>query len=219
MDAICAIAARHGLVGIEDAAEAHGAEYRERRVGSLGRCGVLRFYGNKIITSGEGGMITTDEQAVYTTAKQLRDHAMSAERRYRHDEVGYSYRMTNLQAAHGVAQFERIDDLIARRRQIISGYREDLGNRTKLHLNRSGPWTRTVNWLVCLEAEAFGAASRPFFYPLSDMPMYRSKAAAPVAHRVSRVGMYRPLFVDLSRDDVRHICMQLELSLNDLQRR
>ena len=126
MDAINAIADAHGLLVIEDAAEAHGATYKGQRVGGLGKCGVFSFYGNKVITSGEGGMITTNDEALYQTAKRLRDHAMSPTRRYWHEEIGYNYRITNLQAALGLAQLERIEDFIQRRREIMDWYRAGL---------------------------------------------------------------------------------------------
>ena len=227
MDAINAIASRHGLVVVEDAAEAHGAEYRGRRVGSLGRCAMFSFYGNKVITSGEGGMITTDDEAVYLKAKRLRDHAMSPAKRYWHEEVGYNYRMTNLQAALGVAQLERIDEFAARRSEIMGWYRDVLGDRPGLRLNRAEPWARNAHWMVCLEVDGMseaererlmlglrerGVDSRPYFYPVSDMPMYPA-ADTPVAHRLSACGINLPSFVDLSRDQVRHIGRQVELSL------
>jgi perosamine synthetase len=234
MDPILAIAAKRGLLVIEDAAEAHGAEYRGRRVGSLGRCGVFSFYGNKIITTGEGGMITTDDEELYLKAKRLRDHAMSPTRRYWHEEVGFNYRMTNLQAALGVAQLERIDELMQKRRDIMGWYREELGSQPGLRLNRSAPWARTVYWLVCMEVESFddesrmrfmsalrerGVDSRPYFYPVSDMPMHGSRFPTPVAHRISRAGVNLPSYVQLTRDEVRHICEQVIVSLKEVRAR
>jgi perosamine synthetase len=101
---------------IEDAAEAHGARYQGKRVGSLGEINAFSFYGNKIITTGEGGLLTTDDDALDEKVRFLRDHAMSPEKRYWHTEIGYNYRMTNLQAALGVAQMERIEEFIAKKR-------------------------------------------------------------------------------------------------------
>src|SRR5262249_25503563 len=115
MDAINAIADRHGLVVVEDAAEAHGARYRGRPAGSLGRCGCFSFYANKIITTGEGGMVTTDDEELATKARNIRDHAFSKERHFWHRVVAHNFRLTNLQAAIGVAQTERADWLQAQR--------------------------------------------------------------------------------------------------------
>ncbi|MCC7523897.1 MAG: DegT/DnrJ/EryC1/StrS aminotransferase family protein, partial [Chitinophagaceae bacterium] len=122
MNAINAIAEKHNLLVIEDAAEAHGASIHGRKVGNWGVCGSFSFYGNKNITTGEGGMITTNDEALYNRLRHLRDHAMSKEKRYWHTECGYNYRMTNLQAALGCAQLERIDALMERKRQIFKIY-------------------------------------------------------------------------------------------------
>jgi perosamine synthetase len=230
MDKVNGIARRHGLVVVEDAAEAHGAAYRGRRVGSLGLCGVFSFYGNKIITSGEGGMITTDDEALYTTARRLRDHAMSPSRRYWHDETGFNYRMTNMQAALGVAQLERIDDFIAARRQLMGWYRERLSINSRLRLNRSAGWAETVQWMVCVEVEGMqdaqrkalmqdlrerGIDSRPYFYPMSDMPMFDA-ADTPVAHRLAQSGLNLPFYVGLSETQVDFVCRQFQQALADL---
>lgn len=230
MDSINDIAKRHGLIVIEDAAEAHGAEYRGRRVGGLGLCGVFSFYGNKVITTGEGGMITTDDEALFHTAKRLRDHAMSPTRRYWHEEVGYNYRMTNLQAALGVAQLERIDGFLAKRREIIGWYRNCLGQHPQLRLNRNAVWARNAYWMICVEVEGMtdmrrqklmtalrnrNVDSRPYFYPLSDMPMYPD-ADTPITHRYSHAGMNLPSYFDLTKQDVEFICKQFELALQEV---
>lgn len=223
MDAINAIAEAHDLVVIEDAAEAHGAAYKGRRVGGLGTCGVFSFYGNKVITSGEGGMITTDDETLHKTAKLLRDHAMSPTRRYWHEEVGFNYRMTNLQAALGVAQLERVHEFIQRRREIMDWYREGLSGQSRLRLNHQAAWAESVYWMYCLEVDGMsddvrlsfmsrlrekGVDSRPYFYPISDMPIY-PVADTPVAHAVSQRGINLPSFVGLTREDVHFICRQV----------
>jgi len=220
MGRLMAIAKTHGLVVLEDAAEAHGAELHGQRVGSLGDCGVFSFYGNKVITSGEGGMLTTNDAGIYAKARLLRDHAMSADKRYWHTEVGYNYRMTNLQAALGVAQMERIDEFLAKRQQIMQWYRANLEPHPKLQLNYQEPGTKNVYWMVCLEMTGItesvrndimvrlrelGVDTRPYFYPVSDMPMYE-RAETPVAHDISGRGINLPSYTDLSKDDVRHIC-------------
>ena len=126
MDPIMEIARRHQLLVIEDAAEAHGALYRGRRVGGIGDMGCFSFYANKIITTGEGGIIVTNNKEWADKASWLRDHGMSKERRYYHPVIGFNYRMTNLQAAVGVAQMEKIDSFIARKRELAAAYNERL---------------------------------------------------------------------------------------------
>jgi perosamine synthetase len=179
---------------------------------------VFSFYGNKIITSGEGGMITTDDEALYRKMRHLRDHAMSKEVRYWHTEVGYNYRMTNIQAALGVAQLEQIQDFIAERDAILGYYRRAL----EPHGIACNPniGARPVNWISCAVVEgltrerrdamaadlrARGVDTRPFFFPVSMFPMYR-EAATPVSHRLSESGFNLPTFLGLGEKDVSEIC-------------
>src|SRR6201996_1204001 len=158
MDALNEIADSNGLAIVEDAAEAHGAEYRGRRVGGLGKCGVFSFYGNKIITTGEGGMLTTNDADFFARAKRLRDHAMSPQRRYFHEERGFNYRITNLQAALGVAQLERIDDFLNRRTEIMGWYTAAIVSSDRVRLNRVSNWAKSAFWMVCLEVDGFDEA-------------------------------------------------------------
>ncbi|MBK5273616.1 MAG: DegT/DnrJ/EryC1/StrS family aminotransferase [Desulfuromonadales bacterium] len=223
------IAQQHGLVVIEDAAESHGAEVLGKRAGSLGNCGIFSFYGNKIITSGEGGMITTDDQALYERLKVFRDHAMSKERRYWHELVGFNYRMTNLQAALGVAQLERIDELLERKREIFHIYQRLLSGYPGLRLNREAPWAKNVYWMVCLEVEGFSGErrdafmeqlkqrdidSRPYFYPVSDMPMYVD-ADTPVSHELHQRGINLPSYFDLDDASIEYICENIIAILDE----
>jgi perosamine synthetase len=210
------IAQKYNLLVIEDAAEAHGAEVEGKRVGSLGDCGVFSFYGNKIITCGEGGMITTDDPALYEKAKELRDHAMSKTKRYWHEAVGFNYRMTNLQAALGAAQLERIEDIVKRKKDIFDRYCRSLSKNPRLRLNYQALWAKNVYWMVCLEVEGFderkrnnlmqklkdkGIDSRPYFYPISAMPMY-VKADTPITHRVYQRGINIPSYFDITDDEI-----------------
>lgn len=222
MDRINAIASDHNLFVIEDAAEAHGAQIDSRRVGSLGHCAAFSFYGNKIITTGEGGMITTDDEKFYQTARQLRDHSMDKEKRYWHNEIGFNYRMTNLQAAMGVAQLERIDELLARKRDIFERYARRLSGMPRLRLNRTASWAKNVYWMVCAQIEGIdettrerimanlrqhGVDSRPYFYPLSDLPMYRNDPAkTPVTHRLYSEGICLPSFFDIKESEIDYVC-------------
>ena len=216
MTAIMAFGHRYGIAVIEDAAEAHGASVNGRRVGGLGTCGTFSFYGNKNLTTGEGGMITTDDDALAGRCRSLRDHAMSATRRYWHEELGYNYRMTNMQAALGCAQLERSEELLGARSKIFEWYRQELGALDGVVLNRASAWAKPCYWMVCAEFHLLdedrrallmarmkerGVDSRPYFYPMSEMP-YFARAETPVAHEVSRRGINLPTYVGLSQADV-----------------
>ena len=232
MHALGLLAKKHNLLLIEDAAEAHGASYRGAKVGSIGDVGVFSFYGNKVITSGEGGMLTTNSMEVSARARYLRDHAMSPSKRYWHTEVGFNYRITNLQAALAVAQMERIEEFIDKRRQIMGWYREELGSSLGLSLNREADDCVNVYWMICLEVDgmqessraelmrlmrAEGVDSRPYFYPVSDMPMY-DRAVTPNAHEVYPRGLNLPSYVALTKADVAFICRVVRDALVGLKK-
>ena len=217
------LAKQYNLFVIEDAAEAHGAEINGKKVGGFGDCAIFSFYGNKIMTSGEGGMITTNNKALYEKMKYLRDHAMSQEKRYWHTEIGFNYRMTNLQAALGLAQLERIDDLINKKTEIFAWYNKALVNITKLQLNRTVDWAKNIYWMICIEIEGYdevkrnllmkklkekGIDSRPYFYPISDMPMYK-KEKTPITHHIYQKGIYLPSYIGLTEKEVQSICHAL----------
>ncbi len=223
MEEIKKISKKYNLFVIEDAAEAHGAEIGGKKVGSFGDVSIFSFYGNKIMTSGEGGMITTNNKELYEKMKYLRDHAMSKEKRYWHTEIGYNYRMTNLQAALGVAQLERIDELLNKKREIFEWYKEYLKDIPDIKLNFQKDGYKNVYWMICLEVIGYderkrdilikklkekGIDSRPFFYPISDMPMYE-KADTLVTYKVYQRGINLPSFFDLKKEEVKYICKQL----------
>ncbi|MGD0850442.1 DegT/DnrJ/EryC1/StrS family aminotransferase, partial [Bradyrhizobium sp.] len=208
MDALRAIADAHGLDIIEDAAEAHGAEYKGRKVGGLGKCGVFSFYGNKVITTGEGGMLTTNDREFYQRAKRLRDHAMSPTRRYFHEERGFNYRITNLQAALGVAQLERIEEFLERRAEIMGWYNSEIAITDGIRLNQVKNWAKNAFWMICLEVDWLneprrdvlmrklrerGIDTRPYFCTLSSMPMYKQEPL-PIAARKSQIGLNLPSY-------------------------
>jgi len=220
MKEINKIAKKYNLYIIEDAAEAHGAEIDKQKVGSFGDIGIFSFYGNKIITSGEGGMITTNNKELYEKMKYLRDHAMSKEKRYWHTEIGYNYRMTNLQAALGLAQLNRIHELINKKIEIFEMYKYYLEDIPNIKLNFQKEGYKNVYWMVCLEILNYdekkrdnlikklkekGIDSRPFFYPISDMPMYE-KAYTPITHKVYQRGINLPSYFDLKDREIKYIC-------------
>lgn len=232
MHSIMDIARKNNLIVIEDAAEAHGALYRGRPVGAIGNCGVFSFYGNKIITSGEGGMIVTNDKKIYDKAKHLRDHAMSKEIRYWHTEIGYNYRMTNLQAALGLAQLEKIGFLIDERKKILDTYKTHL-NKFSIICNGVTPADcMPVNWLVSpvieelnrvsrdqviVQLKEAGVDSRPFFYPLSTLPMYSSQTSENLnAKFLSERGINLPTFVGIKSSEIEYICKVLVSSLESV---
>jgi perosamine synthetase len=231
MDALTEIGDAHGVDIIEDAAEAHGAEYRGRRVGSLGKCGVFSFYGNKVITTGEGGMLTTNDREFYQRARRLRDHAMSPQRRYFHEERGFNYRITNLQAALGVAQLERIDDFLRRRAEIMSWYQQEIATTDRVRLNRVKNWAKSAFWMVCLEVDWFdetrrnafmqalkarGIDSRPYFCTMSSMPMYR-QASMPISARKAQIGLNLPSYFELTKREVQRIGSDVNMVLEAMR--
>jgi len=220
MDPLLEVAQAHNLLVMEDAAEAHGALYRGRRVGSLGHINCFSFYGNKIITTGEGGILTTDDDGYAERARFLRDHAMSAERRYWHTDIGYNYRMTNLQAALGVAQMERIQQFIERKRWIAQTYSGLLAGIPGLELPPRAEWATSVYWMYSvLVRDEFPLSrdalidrlreaqidSRPFFHPIHSLPPYRVNRSFPIAERLSRQGINLPSAVSLSEGDIRRV--------------
>jgi perosamine synthetase len=224
MEEINKIAKKHNLFVIEDSAEAHGAEIGGKKVGSLSDAGIFSFYGNKIITSGEGGMITTNNKILYEKLKYLRDHAMSKDKRYWHTEVGYNYRMTNLQAALGVAQFERIDEILSKKKEIFKWYQEELKDIENIKLNFQKDNYTNVYWMICIEIIDYdeqqrddlllklkekGIDGRPFFYPISDMPMYEN-VNTEITHKIFQRGINLPSYFDITKENIIYICENLK---------
>jgi perosamine synthetase len=224
MDPILKIARKYGLNVIEDAAEAHGATYKGKRVGGIGDLGAFSFYGNKIITTGEGGMVTTNNKEYTEKIRTLRDHAMSPSRRYWHDVLGYNYRLTNIQAAIGVAQMEQIDSFIETKRRNASLYKSYLHDIDGIALPPESEECGNVYWMYSVLIEnSFGISrdelilrltengidSRPFFYPLSQLPMYSGATSNPIADSLSRKGINLPSATTLSPDDIKTVCSTL----------
>jgi perosamine synthetase len=217
MDPILSAAKERGIDVIEDAAEAHGARCRGRVVGSLGRMGCFSFYGNKIVTTGEGGMVVTNDASLAERLRSLRDHGMSKDRRYWHPEVGFNYRLTNLQAAVGVAQVEKIGKILDRKRKIARLYDELLSGVGGITLPPKTSWAEEVCWLYSILVEPpfrldrdslmaalalRGIETRPFFWPLHEQPPYRSTDPFPVAESLARKGMNLPSGAGLAEKDV-----------------
>jgi perosamine synthetase len=224
MPELMEIAQTHNLFVIEDAAEAHGASIGGRRAGSWGTIGAFSFFANKIITTGEGGLLTTDDEALAARCRQLRDHGMPPERRYWHDEVGFNYRITNMQAAVGVAQMTRIDEVIRRKRAIAEQYTQELADVPGMTMAVEGEGTTSVFWMVSalidpplplsrdelvLALRKEGIDSRPFFHPLDTLPPYRMESVCPTSLSLSRRGINFPSSPTLTSAQVSRICATL----------
>lgn len=216
---------------IEDAAEAHGAEFQGRKVGSIGDIAAFSFFGNKIITTGEGGMVTTNNKDLAEKVRLLRGQGMSPQKRYYFPVIGFNYRMTNLQAAIGYAQLKKINKLVEKRRKIASWYLEflkDYGELIQFPVEKN--YAKNVYWLFSIvfkdkvkktrdkiieSLEKKGVETRPFFYPIYDMPPYKKyvNKALPVTEKIALRGINLPTYFDLRKDDVREICDSLIKSI------
>lgn len=213
MDPLMDLARTHGLAVIEDAAEMHGQTYRGRPCGSFGDISTFSFYPNKHVTTGEGGMVVTDDAQIAERCRSLRNLCFKPGRRFVHDELGWNFRMTNLQAALGVAQLERLDEFVTRKRAIDQHYRQQLEGLDSIALApRTTSYAETICWVFGLvladhvhfdAAEAMarlgqaGIGTRPFFWPMHEQPVFRRMGLFegeqhPVAERIARRGLYLP---------------------------
>jgi len=220
MALVMAVAKKNNLFVIEDAAEAHGAEYNGAKAGSMGDIGCFSFYGNKVITTGEGGMITTNNADVNAKVKYYRDQAMSKSRRYWHEDVGFNFRMTNIQAAIGLAQLSKIENIIEKKRNIAKLYIEALQDIKGVRLSSEASWARNVYWMFCVVCEAknrnrdllaeelkmAGIDTRPFFIPMHKLPPYLSLESLPVAENLAENGLNLPSSPLLTKEQITRIC-------------
>jgi perosamine synthetase len=220
MDPILKLAKEYNLFVIEDAAEAHGALYNGHRVGSMGSIGCFSFYGNKIITTGEGGMCLTDDPNIAEKMRAIRDHGMSSTKRYWHPVIGYNYRITNIQAAIGVAQMTRIETIIDRKREIAHLYNNLLRGIQGIVLPPEMPNCRSVYWMYSiLIDDGFGMRrdqvieglkvngidSRPFFYPIHTQPPYAKGLRLPVSEELGQKGINLPSSATLVNSQVEKV--------------
>ena len=244
MDEVMEIAKNYNLYVVEDAAEAHGALYFTKRLktkenktskenlkkavkaGSIGDVGCFSFYANKIITTGEGGMVVTNSEKIAEKARRLKDLAHSPKKRFFHTELGFNYRMTNMQAAVGVAQMEEIDRFIEIKRKMADKYKELLDNIEGLTLPVEKEWARSVYWMYSVLVENnFGISrnefmqklreenidTRTFFIPVNEQPMFRDNElyrsfSFPVAQELSEKGLYLPSGLALSEAQIIEVC-------------
>lgn len=232
LDPILSLARRHGLFVVEDAAEAHGAEYKGSKVGALGDVGTFSFYGNKAITTGEGGMLTTNNDALAAKLRLLRGQGMDPQRRYWHPIIGYNYRMTNVAAAVGLGQLEKADWHLERRAIVATQYRELLAQVPGVRWQSDQDWAKRIYWMfsimlegtsvsrdeVMTQLQESGVETRPVFYPMHLLPPYRDDANTtgyPVAERIARLGISLPTWAGLTDEDVQYVvdCLAKCLSI------
>ncbi|MFH1162134.1 MAG: DegT/DnrJ/EryC1/StrS family aminotransferase [Candidatus Jorgensenbacteria bacterium] len=247
MDQVLAVARKHNLFVIEDAAEAHGAEYlssearakgdRGKKVGSLGDIACFSFYANKIVTTGEGGMITTNDAALAARARSLRSLAYGKERKFMHEDVGFNYRLTNMQAALGCAQLKKIDRIIEMKRAIARSYDELLKDIPDLQLPVEKSYAKNVYWMYhvvlrgALEGKRKnvrdalgqrGIETREAFIPANKQEIFikcglMTEGDCPVANRVGENGFYLPSGPVLSQGELRYVADTLKDVLKNIQ--
>ena len=231
-DALRDVARRHGIVIIEDAAESIGSEFKGGRAGSFGATGVFSFHGSKTLTTGEGGMLVTDDDDLRARVLFLRDHGRPpGDRLFHNTEVAYKYKMSSMQAALGSAQLERVEELVSRKREIFAWYAEELAGLPGVTLNYQAPGTKNTYWMVtAVLAESLGLRKerlmellavegidcRPFFHPLSSLPAYAGLPQAELArsrnrasYAISPYGINLPSALNLTREQIRRVAVAL----------
>ena len=239
MDPVLDIAQRHGLIVIEDAAEMHGQTYRGRPCGSFGAISTFSFYPNKHVTTGEGGMIVTDDADLADRCRSLRNLCFGEERRFVHEDLGWNYRMSNLQAAVGLAQLERLDEFVARKREIGRRYTELLSGLSGLRLPLAKTdYAENIYWVygivldesLSLNAEVAmarlrerGIGTRPFFLPMHEQPVlsrceWNRKAPLPVSEEIGLRGFYMPSGLSLTTEQIAFAANQLRNVILALKR-
>jgi len=231
MDPLLELAEDHHLAIIEDAAEAHGAEYHSQQSGSWRRCGsfgtlsCFSFYANKLVTTGEGGMVLTDDASLAKKARAYRDLCFQPQRRFCHENLGNNYRLTNIQAALGLAQMERIDQIIAKKRHMATEYTGYLQEIPDIQLPAEEPWAKSVYWMYgivlsekcgmnnaefakCLNEK--GIDTRPFFIGMHEQPALKKLGLFtgeiyPVTERIARQGLYLPSGLTLTDEQIQTV--------------
>lgn len=226
MDAVERVADKHGLAVIEDAAEAHGLTYKGRPCGSFGGLSCFSFYPNKLVTAGEGGMILTDDAALAERCRSLRNLCFQPGKRFVHEELGWNYRMTNLQASVGLAQLEQAEGFVQRKRRMGARYLELLAGLPGVQLPLAATdASQNIFWVFGMvldeslgfEAEEaarrlgeLGVGTRPFFWPMHEQPVFRRMGLfegvrLPVAERLARRGLYLPSGLALTDEQMLHV--------------
>ena len=230
MDPLLSLAKRHGLLVIEDAAEAHGLLYKDRICGSLGDVSTFSFYPNKLITTGEGGMVLTDDDRIAEKCRSLRNLCFQKDRRFIHEELGWNFRMTNIQAALGLAQIERLDEFIKIKRIMGKRYTSLLKKLEHIQLPLKGTkYSENIYWIYGLVLDAdipdnadsimkklknCGIGTRPFFWPIHLQPVIKKMGlfrtdSFPVAEQIAQKGFYIPSGLGLSNSEINRVSSEL----------
>jgi perosamine synthetase len=230
MNPILRLARKYKLFVIEDAAEAHGAEYKGRKVGGIGDIGCFSFYANKIITTGEGGIVITNDKKIADKARLLKDLAFLPKKRFLHLDIGFNYRMTNIQAAIGVAQLKNINKFIKARRSNAKFYNRFLKGIKGLTLPKEKEWAKNVYWMYgILVGNKFGMSrnqlmsalsrkgieTRLFFIPIHKQPVFQKmnyflKECYPISEELARSGLYLPSGSGLKEREIRYIAKSIK---------
>ncbi len=228
LDPVSKLAEKYDLSVIEDAAEMHGQTYKEIKCGNFGDISIFSFYPNKHITTGEGGMILTDNEEIAFKCRSLRNLCFQSTRRFIHEDLGWNYRMTNLQAALGVAQLEKIDEFIARKREIAGKYNEKLKGLPNMEFQLSHTeYAQNIYWvygIVMKQEEEVarirkslkqkGIGTRPFFWCMHEQPVLRRMGLFrqewyPVAEKLARCGFYIPSGLGLKNEEIEFVAKSL----------
>ncbi|MBI4707931.1 MAG: DegT/DnrJ/EryC1/StrS family aminotransferase [Candidatus Omnitrophica bacterium] len=227
MDSVMRLAKKYKLYVVEDAAEAHGSEYKGRKCGSFGDFGCFSFYANKIITTGEGGMVVTNNKKLAERAELLKDLSHSPGKRFLHTDLGYNYRMTNMQAAVGLGQLHKIKSFISKKRQMASQYSEELKVVPGLRFPFEEDWAKSVYWMYSILIEdsfgltrdesrdklhSQGIETRTFFVPMHQQPVIRklcpeaNRKKYPVADYIAQKGLYLPSGLAITKGEIHRVC-------------
>jgi perosamine synthetase len=230
MDPVLEICRKYNLILIEDAAEVHGALYKGRPCGSFGDIVVFSFYANKLITTGEGGMLLLKNDQLAARARAYRNLCFQPARRFLHDELGANYRITNVQAALGVGQVKRIEEIVQKKRHIAHRYNELLKGFADIELHKEQPWARHVHWVYGLivsekrgadckwlmkALQEKGIETRPFFLGMHEQPVFQKMGLFkgeryPVAERLAKWGFYIPSGLTITDQQIDYIAASLK---------
>jgi perosamine synthetase len=223
MEGLLKICKKYSLFLIEDAAEAFGSKYQDKYVGTFGDIATFSFFGNKTMTTGEGGMVVSNNKKLIEKCAYLKSQAVSLTREYWHDELGFNYRMTNLCAAIGVAQLERADDTLLKKRKLVEWYKNDIANcpvtfqvDEKYSLNSFWMVSIIVNDPSCRDdlrifLKEKGIETRPFFPLMHKLPIYSKNETLQTAEMLEKSGLNLPSFPLISREEVSYISDSIKI--------